>query len=62
MLAWGIFVSQQFIERTAVPLLTYLPNLASAEARPFLFGLALTLSALAIWLAGREERWLRCQT
>jgi hypothetical protein len=61
LLAWGIFVSQQFIERTAVPLLAYLPNLASAEARPFLFGLALTLSAAAVWLAGREERWLRRQ-
>jgi hypothetical protein len=61
LLAWGIFVSQQFIERTAMPLLAHLPNLASAEARPFLFGLALTLSAAAVWLAGREERWLRRQ-
>ena len=60
-LAWGIFVSQQFIERTAVPWLTYLPNLASAEARPFLYGLALTLSVVALWLSGREERWLRRQ-
>ncbi len=58
LLAWGIYVSQQFIARDALPLLTYLPNLASAEARPWLFGLALILSVSAVWVSGREERWL----
>lgn len=58
LLAWGIFVSQQFMARDALPLLTYLPNLASAEARPLLFGAAVLLTVSAVWLAGREERWL----
>lgn len=58
LLVWGVFVSQQFIARDALPLLTYLPNLASAEARPLLFGLALILSISAVWVSGREERWL----
>jgi len=35
-----------------------LPDLLAASARPWLWGLALLLGGLALWAAGREERWL----
>ena len=40
-------------------LLTSLPNPAAAEARPWLWMLALLLGGIALWLSGREERWLK---
>lgn len=34
------------------------PDLLAASARPWLWGLALLCGGLALWAAGREERWL----
>ena len=39
----------------------FMPDLMAASARPWLWALALLLAALALWLGGREERWLRGQ-
>ena len=39
----------------------YAPDLTAASARPWLWALALLLAVLALWLGGREERWLRGQ-
>ena len=40
----------------------YLPDLLAASSRPWLWGLALSFGALALWAAaGREERWLEGQ-
>lgn len=39
-----------------------LPDLLAASARPWLWGLALLFGVLALWAAGREERWLGGQT
>ena len=36
----------------------FMPDLMAASARPWLWALALLLAALALWLGGREERWL----
>ena len=40
----------------------YFPDLTAASARPWLWALAAALAALALWLGGREERWLKPQT
>jgi hypothetical protein len=54
----GIFVSQQFIERTAVPLLTYCP--AAPRSAAFLLGrFDVEPGGVAGW---PEERWLRRQS
>jgi hypothetical protein len=39
-----------------------LPDLLAASARPWLWGLALLFGGLALWAAGREERWLGGRT
>ena len=36
----------------------FIPDFMAASARPWLWALALLLAALALWLGGREERWL----
>lgn len=40
----------------------YVPDLMAASARPWLWALAAVLAALALWVGGREERWLKPQT
>lgn len=40
----------------------YVPDLMAASARPWLWALAAALAALALWVGGREERWLKPQT
>ncbi len=40
----------------------YVPDLMAASARPWLWALAGALTVLALWLGGREERWLKPQT
>jgi hypothetical protein len=39
----------------------FIPDFMAASARPGLWAAALLLAALALWLGGREERWLRGQ-
>ncbi len=40
----------------------FIPDFMAASVRPWLWALALLLAALALWLGGREDRWLRGQT
>jgi hypothetical protein len=40
----------------------YVPDLMAASARPWLWALAVVLATLALWIGGREERWLKSQT
>ena len=40
----------------------YVPDLMAASARPWLWAVAAVLTILALWMAGREERWLKPQT
>jgi len=49
---WGAQVLRQFlpVERW--------PTLLSAEAQPWLWLMAVSCAIAALWLAGREERWL----
>lgn len=54
---WGVQVARQMgaFEGASLPV----PDLASAAARPWLLALALLMGGLAVWMSGREERWLR---
>jgi hypothetical protein len=35
-----------------------IPDLTSAAARPYLLVMAMLLGGIALWLAGRDERWV----
>ena len=62
---WGMLVSLvlwsvQALQQVAVigRVLWYVPNLMTSEAHPWLLMSALALAGLAVWLGGREERWI----
>ena len=60
LLLWGYQTMRALLPPDSrLPLLTLLPNLLAADARLPLFVLAIALSAVALWLAGKEERWVR---
>jgi hypothetical protein len=59
LLLWGYQTMRALVPSDSrLPLLALLPNLLAADARWPLFLLAMALSAVALWLAGREERWV----
>ncbi len=49
---WGMQVLR------LLPPFATLPNLMAADAQGWLWLIALMCAAMAVWLAGREERWL----
>lgn len=60
MLVSLVLWSVQALRQAAViaRALWYVPNLMTSEAQPWLLMLALALAGLALWLGGREERWI----
>ncbi len=54
MAAWSVLVVRRF----SVGIFERLPDLTSVQARPWLLMLALTLGLLALWLAGRESKFM----
>jgi hypothetical protein len=57
LVLWGIQVLHLF----GMPNLP-LPNFLSSETRPWLWLFALAFGTIAIWLAGRNERWLSSES
>jgi len=57
---WTIHALQQLGILNRV--LKRLPDLSAAAMRPWILLLAFLIGGLALWLSGREERWMRGQT
>jgi hypothetical protein len=56
LVLWGMQAIRQ--APAVAEALWYVPNLMTPEARPWLWVLAALLGGLALWIGGREERWL----
>ncbi len=57
LLSLALWISQTFVRFWRVPL--SLPDVMTADARPWLMLLAMIMGAVALWIAGRDERVFR---
>jgi hypothetical protein len=54
---WGLHIVRQADELSGR--LGMIPDLTGATAQPWLWALALLMAAIALWLGGLEEHWVR---
>lgn len=58
---WGIMTTRRYFTLDAAPLqraLETLPNLLAEDIRPLIWLAVVVMTAAALWLTGKEERWL----
>lgn len=56
---WGLLNAIRLAHLNNYAFFNRWPDLLAADAQPWLWGLAIVLGAFALWLGGREERWLQ---
>lgn len=58
LLLWGGMSLRRSVSVDLTPLVRLLPDVLAADTRPLIWGMTVLLLGVALWLIGREERWL----